>query len=82
MLTKKVIYLASLLIAVCLLTVVVASAQSVTPLCTPRIIANQVLTTAAQREAGGDIAQPPLTDQANGFAWPDAPLGVVKTDQG
>ncbi|HUE52796.1 MAG TPA: hypothetical protein VMO80_10675 [Terriglobales bacterium] len=82
MLTKKAIYLASLLIAGCLLTVVVASAQSVTPLCTPRTITNQVLTTAAQREAGGDIAQPPLTDQADGFAWPDTPLGVVKTDQG
>jgi hypothetical protein len=33
----------------------------------------------AQREAAGDLAQPPLTDAADGFAWPDTPLGVIKT---
>ena len=57
-----------------------ASAQSVTAVCTPKIIANTIVATAAHREAAGDIAQPPLTDQANGFAWPDTPLGVVKLD--
>ena len=30
----------------------------------------------------GEIAEPPLTDQADGFAWPDTPLGVIKTDTG
>jgi hypothetical protein len=59
-----------------------ASAQSVTPLCNPKIVANQELATPAQRKAAGEIAQPPLTDQANGFAWPDTPLGVIKTASG
>jgi hypothetical protein len=59
-----------------------ASAQSVTPLCTPKIIANQELVAPAQRLAAGNIAQPPLTDTADGFAWPDTPLGVVKSGSG
>ena len=59
-----------------------AGAQGVTPLCTPKIIENKVVATAGQREAAGDIAQPPLTDTADGFAWPDTPLGVVKTSEG
>jgi len=59
-----------------------ANAQSVTPLCNPKIVANQEVVTPAQREAGGDIAEPPLTDQADGFAWPDTPLGVIKTGSG
>lgn len=58
------------------------SGQNVTPLCTPKIIANQELVTPAQRKAAGEIALPPLTDQANGFAWPDTPLGVIKADGG
>ncbi len=36
----------------------------------------------AQREAAGDIAQPPLTDAVDGFARPVTALGVIKTDQG
>ena len=59
-----------------------ARAQNVTPLCTPKIIVNQELVTPAQREAAGDIAEPPLTDTANGFAWPDTPMGVAKTEKG
>ena len=59
-----------------------AQSQSVTAICTPKIVADKVVATAAQREAAGDVAQPPLTDQANGFAWPDTPLGVVKTETG
>jgi hypothetical protein len=59
-----------------------AHAQSVTPLCAPKIVANQILVTPAQREAAGEIAQPPLTDQTDGFAWPDTPLGVVRTNSG
>jgi hypothetical protein len=31
-----------------------------------------------QRLAAGKIAEPPLTDHANGFAWPDTPIGVLK----
>lgn len=79
---EKFIHLAILVIAGCLTAELAARAQSVTPLCAPKIIAKQVLATAVQREAAGDIAQTPLTDQADGFAWPDTPLGVVKTDQG
>jgi hypothetical protein len=54
----------------------------VTTACTPKIVGNEVVATGAQREAAGDIAQPPLTDHANGFAWPDTPLGVIKTGSG
>ncbi len=58
-----------------------ASAQ-ITAGCTPKILENKVVATAAQREAAGDIAEPPITDLSNGFAWPDAPLGVVRTENG
>jgi hypothetical protein len=57
-------------------------AQSLTPLCSPKIVADQVVASAAQREAAGDIAQPPLTDLADGFAWSDTPVGAIKTGGG
>jgi hypothetical protein len=44
----------------------------------PVILANDVVATAEERLAAGNIAQPPLNDRRNGFAWPDTPLGVVK----
>jgi len=69
-------------VVACAAMLAAAEAQTVTSLCSPKIIANQEVATAAEREAAGDMAQPPLTDQANGFAWPDTPLGVVKTDGG
>lgn len=59
---------------------VTGNAQSITPVCTPKIIANKEVVTPAQREAAGDVALPPLTDQADGFAWPDTQLGVIKQD--
>jgi len=59
-----------------------ANAQSVVPICNPSIIANKELVTPAQRKAAGDRALPPLTDQADGFAWPDTELGVIKADGG
>jgi len=59
-----------------------SAAQTVAAGCTPKILANQVVATAAHRKAAGEIAEPPLTDQANGFAWPDTPLGVIKTSSG
>ncbi len=55
-----------------------ANAQTVTPLCTPKITAGEVVATAAERLAAGEIAEPPLTDQVDGFAWPDTPIGVIK----
>ena len=60
----------------------VAPAQAVTPICNPKIQANKELVTPAQRKAAGEIAQPPLTDTTDGFAWPDTQLGVVKTNSG
>ena len=59
-----------------------APAQTITPICNPKIQANKELVTPAQRKAAGEIAQPPLTDTADGFAWPDTQLGVVKTNSG
>jgi hypothetical protein len=59
-----------------------ARSQSVTPLCSPKILANQLVASAAQRAAAGDIAQPPLTDLADGFAWPDTPVGAIKNGGG
>lgn len=73
---------ASLSLFVVLIGLSAATAQTVIPLCTPKIIANKVVATPGQREAAGDIAEPPLTDAANGFAWPDTPMGVVKTEKG
>jgi hypothetical protein len=55
---------------------------AVTPICNPKIVANKELVTPAQRKAAGARALPPLTDLADGFAWPDTQLGVVKTDSG
>lgn len=59
-----------------------ASAQSITPLCTPRVTANELVVSPAQRHAAGQKAQPPLTDGVGGFDWPDTPLGVIKTESG
>jgi len=58
------------------------AAAEVAALCVPKILANKELVTPAQRKAAGNIAWPPLTDQADGFAWPDTELGVVKGDGG
>ena len=64
-------------------TILLPSARAqTTAACTPKIVANEVVATAAQRRAAGDIAQPPITDEANGFAWPDTALGVIKTSTG
>jgi hypothetical protein len=54
----------------------------VVALCVPTVTANKELVTPAQRKAAGAIAWPPLTDQADGFAWPDTELGVIKGDGG
>src|ERR1700722_6432882 len=59
-----------------------AYARTVTRLCTPTIVANERLVTPAQREAAGKIAQPPLTDPQDGFAWPDTPMGAIKSSGG
>ncbi len=61
-----------------LLTSSSTHAQSVTQLCNPLVSGNMTVDTAGQRHAAGEIAEPPITDHANGFAWPDTPIGVIK----
>jgi hypothetical protein len=55
---------------------------TITRACTPKVAANVVVATPKQRDAAGERAEPPLTDPNNGFAWPDTPLGVIKTNAG
>jgi hypothetical protein len=38
--------------------------------------------TPKQRYDAGLIAEPPITDTSSGFAWPDTPMGVIKTATG
>ena len=59
-----------------------APAQAIAPLCAPKVTANQVVVTPEQRYQAGQSAQPPITDNSNGFAWPDTPMGVIKTANG
>ena len=61
---------------------VTLGAQTVTQLCTPKITANVVVASPSQRYAAGQKAEPPIDDEASGFAWPDTPLGVIKTATG
>lgn len=63
-------------------TCVKAGAQTITQLCTPKITANDLVVSPKQRYEAGLKAQPPLTDSISGFAWPDTPLGVIKTASG
>jgi hypothetical protein len=65
-----------------LLVSAVAQAQSITPLCTPKVTANTVVASIEQRYQAGQRAVPPITDMSNGFAWPDTPIGVIKTENG
>ncbi len=71
-------------LVLCVLAVpsVPASAQTTTALCHPTVSADQIVASPQQRHNAGLIAEPPLTDTADGFAWPDTPIGVVKTDTG
>jgi hypothetical protein len=69
----------------CLITAVAsvsAGAQAISQLCAPKVTANQVVASPKQRLNAGQKAQPPLTDTVDGFAWPDTPLGVLKTANG
>jgi len=52
------------------------------PLCTPKISANDVVASPKQRYDAGQRAEPPVTDPYNPFAWPDTPMGVLKTAGG
>jgi hypothetical protein len=72
----------ALLAAVALQVSAFGLAQAATPFCSPSGTAPIVVASPAQRQAAGEKAQPPITDTENGFAWPDTPLGVIKTATG
>jgi len=59
-----------------------AFGQLPAPLCHPVVSDNMMVASAQQRYQAGLKAEPPLTDQTDGFAWPDTPIGVIKTDAG
>jgi hypothetical protein len=59
-----------------------SEAQAVSQLCTPKVTANQLVVSPKQRYEAGQKAEPPLTDTGTGFAWPDTPMGVIKTAGG
>jgi hypothetical protein len=73
------------ILAVCLVisaASVSARAQVISPLCTPKITANELVVSPEQRLKAGERAEPPVTDTVNFFAWPDTPMGVIKTAEG
>ena len=59
-----------------------AAAQALTPLCQPSVTKPIVVASPEQRLEAGKQAQPPLTDIYNPFAWPDTPMGIIKTAGG
>jgi len=69
----------------CLMTAaasVSAEAQAISQLCTPKVTANEIVISPKQRYEAGQRAEPPITDTTSGFAWPDTPMGVIKTADG
>jgi len=60
----------------------VAAAQAPAQVCQPSVTAPIVAVSPNQRLEAGRKAEPPITDTSNGFAWPDTPMGVIKTDAG
>ena len=59
-----------------------AETQVIAQRCTPKVTANVVVASPKQRYDAGQRAEPPLTDTGTGFAWPDTPMGVIKTADG
>jgi hypothetical protein len=59
-----------------------ASAQAISQLCAPKITANEVVASPKQRYDAGQKAEPPVTDNNAFFAWPDTPMGIIKTPNG
>ena len=48
--------------------------------CSPKVTANEIVVSPKQKYDAGQRAEPPLTDTSNGFAWPDTPMGLIKTN--
>lgn len=59
-----------------------AIAEQASIVCHPAVSDIRVVASAGTRQRAGALAQPPLSDQINGFAWPDSPLGVASTADG
>jgi hypothetical protein len=64
--------------ALALITTAAAAAEPAR-VCTPQVSEPVTVASAAQRNLAARKAEPPLTDI---FAWPDTPLGVVRTTAG
>ncbi len=47
-------------------------------LCKPALSEEVVVATPIQRKRAGESALPPLTDENNGFAWPDTEFGIIR----
>jgi hypothetical protein len=60
----------------------ISAAQAPTQVCQPAVTTPIVVASPAQRRAAGKKAQPPVTDPNNPFAWPDTPMGIIKTSSG
>jgi hypothetical protein len=72
--------LASVALIACFL--VLSSGLSAAQVCQPSVTSPIVVASPAQRLAAGAKAQPPVTDTYNFFAWPDTPMGIIKTTTG
>ena len=53
-------------------------ASTVTALCQPSVGPSEVVASPRQRQDAARQASPPLTDRANGFAWPDTPISAIR----
>jgi hypothetical protein len=60
----------------------VDAAQTPTLVCQPSVTPPIIVASPTQRLEAGRKAQPPLTDTYTGFAWPDTPMGIIKTSSG
>src|ERR1700722_11313936 len=62
---------------------VLATAQTLAPLCNPTVTAPIIVATHDQIVEAGKRAEPPLINTKGfGFAWPDTQMGVIKTASG
>jgi hypothetical protein len=60
----------------------IGATQAPAQVCQPSVTAPIVVATPEQRLAAGNRAQPPVDDPYSGFAWPDTPMGIIKTATG
>jgi hypothetical protein len=61
---------------------VFVTAQVPTQICNPSVSKPITVASFQQRDTAGAKAQPPVTDTNNYFAWPDTPIGVLKSGSG